>query len=286
MIEYFIEIFEHTLIDTSKMLPFLFAAYLFIEYIEHKSSGKIIKALQKYGTFGGALLGCIPQCGFSVAASNLYAGRIITKGTLIAVFISTSDEAIPVLLSSTGNLETILKIIAFKIVIAVIAGFLIDLFLVRNRYINAKNNNINKSGHHHMCSDCGCNDHSIIKPAIKHTISIFVFMTLTTFVLNIIIHSIGEDNLSTILLSNSIYQPAIAAIIGFIPNCVSSVVLTQLYLSGAISFGSIIAGLSTGAGVGLLVLFKVNNDVWDNVKIMVYIYVVSVISGTLIQFIV
>lgn len=281
-----IDIIIDTLLDSIRTLPFLFAAYLFIEYIEHKSSDKIINVLKKYGTFGGALLGCIPQCGFSVAASNLYAGRIITKGTLIAVFISTSDEAVPVLLSSPGNFGTILNIIAFKIVIALIAGFLVDLILKKN--VNNKvyeNYNINNAMSH-MCSDCGCNDHSILKPAIKHTLSIFVFMILTTFIINLIINSIGEENLSTLLLSNSIYQPAIAAIIGFIPNCASSVILTQLYLSGALSFGSIIAGLSTGAGVGLLVLFKANNDVLDNIKIIVYMYIVSVISGTLIQLII
>ncbi|MDD2494127.1 MAG: putative manganese transporter [Tissierellia bacterium] len=281
-----IDIIIDTLLDSIRTLPFLFAAYLFIEYIEHKSSDKIINVLKKYGTFGGALLGCIPQCGFSVAASNLYAGRIITKGTLIAVFISTSDEAVPVLLSSPGNFGTILNIIAFKIVIALIAGFLIDLILKKNVNNKVYENYNSNNAMSHMCSDCGCNDHSILKPAIKHTLSIFVFMILTTFIINLIINSIGEENLSTLLLSNSIYQPAIAAIIGFIPNCASSVILTQLYLSGALSFGSIIAGLSTGAGVGLLVLFKANNDVLDNIKIIVYMYIVSVISGTLIQLII
>lgn len=279
-----VEIIIDTLVDSIKMLPFLFAAYLFIEYIEHKSSEKIVGGLEKYGVFGGALLGCFPQCGFSLVASNLYAGRIITTGTLVAVFISTSDEAIPVLLSSPGNIGTILSLIAFKILIALIAGFFMDFFIrPKNSKIysgNNRNNNI-----HHMCTDCGCGNHGIVKPAIRHTINIFIFMTVTMFILNIVIYLVGEDNLSTFLLSDSIYQPAIAAVLGFIPNCASSVILTQLYLSGAISFGSIIAGLSTGAGVGLIVLFKANNNIWDNIKIIIYIYIVSVISGTLIQFI-
>ncbi len=275
------DIIIETLIDTLKMLPFLFAAYFLIEYIEHKSSEKIVNALKKYGVPGGAVLGCFPQCGFSVAAANLYSGKIITAGTLIAVFISTSDEAIPILLSDPDNFSLIFSIITIKIVIGIAAGLMADALFNFNKKLTETDRN---EAIHHICSDCGCDDeHGILKPAVKHTMSIFIFMLLTTFALNSVITYVGEENLSILLLTDNILQPAIAAVIGFIPNCASSVILTQLYISGSLSFGSLISGLCTGAGIGLLVIFKVNENMKNNLKIMLYIYAVSVISGTLLQ---
>lgn len=274
------EIIIETIIDTFKMLPFLFAAYFLIEYIEHKSSKKIISGLKKYGVIGGAVLGCFPQCGFSVAAANLYSGKIITAGTLIAVFISTSDEAIPILLADPGNFGLIFKIIIIKIIIAVGAGFLADTFSIFNNHLTEDGRN---EAIHHICEDCGCDEHGILKPAVKHTLNIFTFMILITFILNIAISIIGEEKLSVLLMSNSLFQPAIAAVIGLIPNCASSVILTQLYISGSLSFGALTAGLCTGAGIGLLVLFKVNESFKENLKIMIYIYMVSIIAGIAIQ---
>lgn len=278
------DILLETILDLSKMLPFLFATYLFIEYIEHKSSQRIEKGLRKYGVIGGAVLGCFPQCGFSVASANLFAGKIITTGTIIAVFISTSDEAIPVLIANPGNVGIVIRLILIKVIIAIIAGIIADMFLKAN-YLNYKENESKrKDAIKHICIDCGCN-HGIVKSALKHTLNVFIFIAITTLVLNIAIELVGEEKLSMLLLSNSIFQPAIAAFIGLIPNCAASVILTQLYLSGSITFGSIISGLSTGAGLGLIVLFKVNKNIKENIIIMIFIYAIATLAGILIQLI-
>lgn len=277
------EFLEDALMDSLKMLPFLFTAYLTLEYIEHKSSDKLVEGLRKFGVVGGAVLGSVPQCGFSVAASNLYAGRIISAGTLAAVFISTSDEAIPILLSSKADFKLILSLIAVKIVLAAMAGLMADSVFAGLFKVKIKEG-IASSIHRHVCTDCGCHgEEGILKPALKHTVNIFIFLFFTNLFLNFLIGLAGEENLSEILLRDSIFQPALAGMIGLIPNCAASIILTRLYIEGNISFGSAIAGLSTGAGAGLLVLFRMNRNIKENVKIISYIYVFSVLAGFLIQ---
>ena len=280
--EEFWDIILDTLLDSVKMLPFLFGAYLLIEFLEHKASDKLQNALSKscnHGIVVGAILGTVPQCGFSVAAANLYSGKVITLGTLIAVFISTSDEAIPVLLSSPGNAGVLLKLIIAKIVIALIAGFLVD-FVLKARHV--QENEPELQDHNVLCHHCGC-EHGIIRSAIKHTVSIFLFILLVSFVLNGLITWIGQDTISKVLLTDSVFQPFIAALIGLIPNCAASVMLVQLFLAGSLSFGSVVAGLCTGAGIGLAVLFRANRNWKKNLLILLLLYGIGSISGLMIH---
>lgn len=271
-------IFE-TLYDAVKMLPFLFVAYLLIEYIEHHSSEKLehtLKSSGKWGSVGGAILGIVPQCGFSAAAANLYAGRIITLGTLVAVFISTSDEAIPILLSNPEQLPMLLKLIGIKVVIAIIAGLIIDMVI--------KPKHEHHGDHiHEMCHDCGCEEKGVLRSALTHTFKMFIFIVAISFVLNLAMELIGEDAIAGFLLSDSLIQPFIAGLFGFIPNCISSVVMAQLYMSGAMSFGAVVAGLTTGAGVGIAVLFRVNKNLKENLQIAGILYIIGVGAGVAIQ---
>lgn len=277
------DIILDTLLDGVKMLPFLFGAYLLIEFLEHKASDKLQDALSKSGNHGivaGAILGTVPQCGFSVAAANLYSGKVITLGTLIAVFISTSDEAILVLLSSPGNAGVLLQLILVKIVIALVAGFLVDLVL-KMRHV--PENKPELQDHNVLCHHCGCEHGGIVKSAIKHTVNIFLFILLVSFILNALIAWIGQDTISKVLLTDSIFQPFIAALIGLIPNCAASVMLVQLFLAGSLSFGSVVAGLCTGAGIGLAVLFRANHNWKKNLLILLLLYGIGSISGLIIH---
>ena len=268
-----------TTFDCLKMLPFLFVAFILIEALEHYSSDFTAKALAKVGKAGpvvGAVAGCVPQCGFSVMAANLYAGGIISVGTLLSVFIATSDEAVLIIMSNPERIREVGVLLAAKVIIAVTAGYIIDIFF-RNQIATVK-----ESGN--LCKDCGCDeeDAGIWKPAWHHTIRIFIYLFIFTGILNLCIEIFGIEQLSKFLLGNTIFQPVIAAIICLIPNCAASVILTQLYLNGAISFASVIAGLCTGAGVGLVVLFKMNRNRRENLKIVGVLFLVAVAAGMII----
>jgi hypothetical protein len=273
---------EHTLEHTISMLPFLFAAFLVMETLEHYSGNLIERSLirtSKAGPLVGAFLGCFPQCGFSVIASNLYAGGVITLGTLLAVFLSTSDEAVLILLSHPESTKSILPLLAVKVMIAIIAGYLANFLL--SKYI------VSEKHIEEICEEscCGCNEEiGILRPAITHTLQLFAFIFLFTAGLDFIIDLVGLETVATVLLEGSIMQPLFAALIGFIPNCVPSVILTELYLKGTLSFASIIAGLCTNAGMGLIVLFKVNRDLLENLKIMGLLYISAVIAGMTLNF--
>ena len=269
--------FLDAVLDTLRTLPFLFAAFLVIEAMEHYSnqySSKVLARVGKAGPFLGAVLGCIPQCGFSVAAANLYSGGLITLGTLLAVFLSTSDEAVLILLAHPGSGKVIGSLLIWKVVIGIGMGCLMDV-LFRKR----------KEEKHieEMCKNCGCSDTSgIFRPAILHTVRLGAYLLVFTFCLNLVLELVGIEQLSRILGKDTLFQPFLAALLGLIPNCASSVLITELYLSGGLSFGSAIAGLCAGAGVGVAVLFRSNHPLAENVKILVLLYGCAVISGILL----
>ena len=275
-----LHVLEHSLIDSLKTLPFLFGVYLLIEYIEHRSADKLGGALRKMGPFGaigGSVLGAVPQCGFSVVAANLFSGRLISMGTMIAVFISTSDEAIPMLIANPDSVGSLWKLIVFKILIAIGVGVLVDI-IARALKINR-----NEEPFKEICSHCDCGHHGIFRSALHHTVEIILFIFIVNLLLGGVMEFAGEETVSKLLMTDSVFQPLIAALIGFIPNCAASVVLTQLYIEGVLSFGSIIAGLTTGAGVGLVVLFKTNKHIKQNLAIMGILYAAGAAAGLLID---
>ncbi len=274
-------VISESLLDTVKLLPFLLIAFLIIEFLETKAQDKMKNMFLKAGKFGpfiGAILGCIPQCGFSVMSANLYMGSFLGLGTLIAVFLSTSDEAIVLLAAHPDATGEIVKLLVTKIVISVIAGYVVSF--IDNKF-SKKDKQLTD-----LCEfdHCGCEeDEGILRPALVHTAKVFGFLSLFTFIINLFVAFLGTDTLSHLLLTNSIFQPLLSAIIGFIPNCAASVLLTQLYLEGVISFGSVIAGLCTGAGAGLLVLFREKSRIKESLKIAGILYICAVIPSMLIH---
>lgn len=276
--EMLLDVVVDTLLDAVKLLPFLFVAFLIIEFIEHKMDKKNKKSLEKAGKAGpiiGGLLGVIPQCGFSALATNLYVTRIISLGTLISVYLSTSDEMLIILLSENAPLMEIVKIVLIKLIIGIIFGFIIDLVYRHNK---------KDKEDYHVCDEehCDC-EHSIIKSSIIHTLKTVLFIIIASFIINILFELVGEDNLSHLFLKNNIFAPFVAALIGLIPNCGASVALTEFYLSGIITMGTLIGGLLTGAGIGLIILFKQNKNIKENISIVLLIYLIGSVMGTLLN---
>lgn len=261
-------------IDGVKLLPFLFLTYLAMEYLEHKAGQKMQETIRSAGRGGpaiGSVLGIFPQCGFSTVASNLYAGRIITTGTLLAIFWSTSDEMLPIMISESVRMSVILKILAVKVVVALAAGFAVD-FLCRRKQ--------RKMQIEHLCEQHHCHcENGIWKSALHHTVEIFLYIMVISLALNLLIGWIGEDVLGSLFLNRPVVGELVAALLGMIPNCASSVAITQLYLNGVLSAGAMIAGLLSGSGVGLLVLFRVNDDHWENCRILGLLYGIGVAGG-------
>ena len=305
MIDIILDSLLDAVIDTAKLAPFLFLTYLAMEWLEHRTEEKTKKAVEKAGRSGpfwGGLLGVVPQCGFSAAAASLYAGRVITIGTLIAVFLSTSDEMLPILLSSgISNWSMMLKILAAKMIYGIAVGFAIDALhrfliqkgiLAKRRMLPASTDKKileEEPGTEHikdLCEqdNCHCDKGAkgIFKSALIHTLQILLYIFIITLVLNIIMEYGGEALLGSAFTDYPIVQSLIAGAVGLIPNCAASVLITQLYLEGIIGIGAMLSGLMVGAGTGLLILLRSNRGFLKNLKVIGVLYITGVIGGLLI----
>ena len=333
MWEHFWHILEHTLEHSISIVPFLFLTYLVMEYIEHRAGEQVQHVIEKAGPFGpvlGSVAGAVPQCGFSTAAANFYTGRVITLGTLMAIFLSTSDEMLPILISNQVEAGTIFKLLGIKVIIGMVAGLAIDAILrgkkwkvkepaeghvcahahehhhEHEEHEHEEHHHEDHDGHltsyerahghchdhdhahtriHEICEQENCHcENGVFMSAVIHTVHIFLYILLITFVLNLIIEGVGEDKLGDLLLNRPVIGPLVAAVVGLIPNCASSVVITELFLSGALGLGAMMAGLLVNAGVGVLVLFRVNRgNMKENFKIVGLLYVIGVVAGILLD---
>ena len=304
--EVFFEEFPHILLhaikDSAIMLPLLIIAYILIEFLESKNVMRFEKSKLLQGNVSpvfGAIFGCVPQCGFSVISTDLYAEKKLSIGALVAVYISTSDEALPLMLSHPSSIPWLLLLLAVKIVLAVAVGYL-AMFLYPKFFkkhtvvaprITFAGRQI-KTVRDPNASSPGCCNHEVdttrkfsIKHPLLHSLKIFAFIFAINLIMEIVMHFVGEENLTTFLLSSSIFQPLIALVVGLIPNCASSVVLTQLFISGALSFGSIVVGLSVNAGLGIMVLLRKNRPRKENFFIIALIVICSLIVGYALHFI-
>lgn len=275
--------------DTWLMLPLLYAAYLIIEYFERKDSkdDKLFFGLQKYGPLVGALIGLIPQCGFSILAAMLFVQGNITLGTLAAVFIATSDEAIPILLAEPSLFSSLLILLACKFCIGIAGGFFIDRIVFPHQKILRFEDMPEEEGEEQYeedeqaASSCPCcyPQYPMWISALLRTVKIFIFVFLTTVAFNMLIGWIGEQTLSKFLLTGTVFQPLLAALFGFIPNCAATVILCQLFALGQLSFGSLLAGLITNAGLGFLVLFQYGEKKSTIGKLALILWIIASLSG-------
>jgi len=268
-----LDVILDTLIDALKLLPFLFITFLVMELIEHKYSEKLSKKLAKVNKVGpvlGSLLGIIPQCGISASATNLYITRVISIGTLISVYLSTSDEMLPVLISENANLSVILKLLLIKFICGIFFGFIIDFLFNKKKKEHIKD----------FCEieDCDC-EHGILKSSIIHTLKTFIYILIITFALNLIITYFGESFMEKLLVSKNPFGIIITSLVGLVPNCSTSILLTELYIKGLLSVGKLLSGLLVNAGIGLLILFRYNKDKKENIKIIAILLVIGILVG-------
>lgn len=279
----FIHCLTHTLKEVLILIPFLFVAFLIIEFIEHKLSNKSKKIIQKSGKLGplfGGILGMIPQCGFSVVATNLYITRIVSLGTLISIYLSTSDEMLPILISRQADISLIIKLLLIKFTIGMLSGFMIDYFIRRYN----KKHKIKTKENFNICHDeeCHCEEENIFFSSLKHTLKTIFFIFIITFLLHIMMEHLGETFIQKLFLKDNLFSPFISSLVGLIPNCASSVILTELYLNEVISLSSLISGLLTGSGVAILILFRGNKNIKENLFILGLLYLIGTFSGIII----
>ena len=253
------EILEETVHDALRMLPVLFGAYLLLEYVEHRTANRLTRALTRShsGPVWGALFGCVPQCGFSVAAASLYDGGLITTGTLLAVFLSTSDEALPVLLAYPGGAPLAVRLVAVKLTVGVLSGLLIDLFFKRNRMPVRK-----------LHEDCAHTERpgGILRAALRRTGEVFFLLFAVMLALNLVLSYLGEERLASLLLTGSLLQPFVAGLLG------------KLLFDGSLSFGAAVAGLCTSAGMGLVTLFR-GNSLRESFRVTALLYLSGIAAG-------
>ena len=291
-----LHIILHTLEHSAIMLPMLIIAYILIGFLESRNVMRFEKSKLLQGNVSpvfGSIFGCVPQCGFSVISTDLYAEKKLSIGALVAVYISTSDEALPLMLASVTNIPWLLLLIAVKMALGIgvgyLAMFLYPKFFKKHTIVapritfGARQIQTVKDPN---ASSPGCCNHEVdskrkftIKHPILHSLKIFAFIFAINLIMEIIMHFVGEDNLRAFLLSSSLFQPLIALLVGLIPNCASSVVLTQLFISRALSFGSIVTGLSVNAGLGIMVLFRKNRPHKENIFIVALIVISSLVVG-------
>lgn len=281
---------EHSVLDTLALVPLLFVTYLAMEAIEHSASARVRAAVERSGKAGpivGGLLGALPQCGFSAMAATLYAGRVVTVGTLVAVVLSTSDEMIPVFLAHQAPLDGLARIVALKIVVGVVVGLAVDVALRAWRRAGDGKLHI-----HELCEreHCHCDDadhdhdHAhgrwgIVRSALVHTVQVTLFILAVTFVFGLVIEYVGQDALGTLLANHPVRATFVSALVGLVPNCAASVAITELYLDGVLAAGPMVAGLLASGGMGLLVLWRTNANARQNVIITVFVYAVAVACG-------
>ncbi len=271
------EVLLDSILDTLKIAVFLFFTYLLMEFIEHKAYGKVNTLIRRAGTAGpaiGGLLGAIPQCGFSAAGANLYTGRVVTLGTLLAVFLSTSDEMLPILLAGDVEVTKVLLIIVYKCTVGIFVGFLVDIIL---RMLGKGKREIDID---RICESDNCHcERGILRSALHHTLTVSMFVLLVTLLIGALVFFIGEDNISNIMVDIPVLSHLICSLVGLIPNCAASVALTRFATAGFISTGAMISGLLTGAGVGLLVLFRMNKNLKENLLVVGILLCSGVLFG-------
>lgn len=290
MLELLTDVFK----DTWLMLPLLYITYCILERFERgqTSDERLFFGLQKYGPLIGALIGLIPQCGFSILAAMLFVQNSVTLGTMVSVFIATSDEAIPILISTPSMIPTLLPLLATKFLIALVTGYIVDRIIFPKQKIllfeDMEEEEDLEEGDYEESSngvDCPCcyTQYPLPISALLRTLKIYGFVFVTSLVLGLLIEWIGIDTLQKFLLTNSIFQPILASIFGFIPNCAATVVLAQLYVLKSLSFGSLCAGLATNAGMGLMVLFAYESDKKNIIRVIAILFLAASISGMILQ---
>ncbi len=293
------DILLDSFLDTLKMFPFLFGAYLLVEWIAHRAEDSFKEGLCRFGRFGsigGAALGLVPQCGFSVAAANFYADRIITPGTLLAVFISTSDEAVPVLMARPETIRLVLPLLASKFVLAVVVGLVVDFGFGRLWKPSWKAHT--ELAHHHGChhpkeesqDERECHHErcqgGIWRLALVRGLEVSALIFVVTAILNLGLDALGEERTAAFLMTGHRLQPLAAALFGLVPSCAASVFLTQMYVEGSLSFGAVVAGLASSAGVGILVLCQAVRHRREAAFVLAVLFAVSAAAGLLLDLVV